>query len=121
MHVDTPSCTESLGGRSLLKLKRDSAQMHRISVRKTETKNLLSSRVDESSQGVCKRILLTVKFKRKSAILLSLLELTKLRKNNEIEVSKGKVFICLEDEWKRSVWEEPRYVMTIGYGKEHES
>jgi hypothetical protein len=37
------------------------------------------------------RILLSVKFKRKSAKLLSLSELTKLRKNSEIEVSKGKV------------------------------
>jgi hypothetical protein len=37
------------------------------------------------------KILLSVKFKRKSANLLSLSELTKLRKNREIEVSKGKV------------------------------
>jgi hypothetical protein len=37
------------------------------------------------------RILPSVKFKRKSAKLLSLSELTKLRKNSEIEVSKGKV------------------------------
>jgi hypothetical protein len=37
------------------------------------------------------RILLSVKFKRKSAKLLSLSELTNLRKDSEIEVSKGKV------------------------------
>jgi hypothetical protein len=47
MHVDTPSHTESLGGRSILKLKRDSAHMHRLSVRHTDIENLLSSRVDE--------------------------------------------------------------------------
>jgi hypothetical protein len=40
---------------------------------------------------VRRRILPSVKFKRKSAKLLSLSELTKLRKNSEIEVSKGKV------------------------------
>jgi hypothetical protein len=37
------------------------------------------------------RILLIVKFKRKSEKFLSLLELTNLMKNREIEVSKGKV------------------------------
>jgi hypothetical protein len=37
------------------------------------------------------RILLSVKFKRKSAKLLTLSELTKLRRNSKIEVSKGKV------------------------------
>jgi hypothetical protein len=37
------------------------------------------------------KTLLSVKFRRKSAKLLSLSELTKLRKNSEIEVSKGKV------------------------------
>jgi len=42
-------------------------------------------------QGVHKRILLSVKFKRKRENLLSLSELTKLRKDIEIEVSKGKV------------------------------
>jgi hypothetical protein len=47
MHVDTPSRTESLGGRSLLKLRRDSARMHRLSARQAKTENLLSSRVDE--------------------------------------------------------------------------
>jgi hypothetical protein len=31
VHVDTPSHSESLGGRSLLKLRRDSARMHRLS------------------------------------------------------------------------------------------
>jgi hypothetical protein len=40
---------------------------------------------------VRRRILLSVKFKRKSAKLLSLSELTNLRKNSDIEVSKGKV------------------------------
>jgi hypothetical protein len=39
----------------------------------------------------CERILLSVKFKRNITKLLSLLELTNLRKNSEIEVSKGKV------------------------------
>jgi hypothetical protein len=33
VHVDTPSRSESLGGRSLLNLMRDSAHMHRLSVR----------------------------------------------------------------------------------------
>jgi hypothetical protein len=47
MHVDTPSRSESLGGRSLLKLRRDSACMHRLSARQAETENHLSSRVDE--------------------------------------------------------------------------
>jgi hypothetical protein len=37
------------------------------------------------------RILPSVKFKRESTKLLSLSELTNLRKNNEVEVSKGKV------------------------------
>jgi hypothetical protein len=32
-HVDTPSHYESLGGGSLLNLRRDSARMHRLSVR----------------------------------------------------------------------------------------
>jgi hypothetical protein len=40
---------------------------------------------------VCGRILPRITFKRKSAKLLSLLEPTKLRKNNEFEVSKGEV------------------------------
>jgi hypothetical protein len=35
------------------------------------------------------RILPSVKFKRKSTKLLSLSELTKLRKDSEIQVSKG--------------------------------
>jgi hypothetical protein len=43
------------------------------------------------------RILPSVKLKRKSENLLSLLELTKLKKSSEAEVSKGKV-PCLEDE-----------------------
>jgi hypothetical protein len=47
MHVDTPSRSESLGGRSLLKLRRDSARMHRLSARQAETENHLSSRVEE--------------------------------------------------------------------------
>jgi hypothetical protein len=37
------------------------------------------------------RILPSVEFKRKSANLLSLSEITNLRKNKKIEVSKGKV------------------------------
>jgi hypothetical protein len=37
------------------------------------------------------RILPSIKFKRKSTNLLSLSELTKLRKSSEAEVSKGKV------------------------------
>jgi hypothetical protein len=37
------------------------------------------------------RIHLSVKFRRKSAKLLILSEITKLRKNSEIEVSKWKV------------------------------
>jgi hypothetical protein len=41
MHVDPPSLSESFGGRSLLKLRRDSAHMHRLSARKAETKNHL--------------------------------------------------------------------------------
>jgi hypothetical protein len=44
MHVDPPSRSESLGGRSLLKLRRDSARMHRLSARQAETENHLSSR-----------------------------------------------------------------------------
>jgi hypothetical protein len=39
----------------------------------------------------CKRILLSVKFKRNNTKLLILSKLTNLRKNSEIEVSKGKV------------------------------
>jgi hypothetical protein len=69
---------------------------------------------------VCGRILPSVKFKRKSTKLLSLSELTNLRKSSEAEVSKGKVplfgrrmdEICLEEAmvccdhwiWER-VWE----------------
>ena len=49
-----------------------------------------------------KRILLSVKFKRKSAKLLSLSELTKLRKSSEAKVLKGKV-PCLEDDQTKSV------------------
>jgi hypothetical protein len=91
MHVNTPRRHEFLGGRSLLKLKRDSAHMHRLSTRQAKTENHLSSRVDEQAQGVRRRIILSVKFKRKSTKLLSLSELTKLREDSEIEVSKGKV------------------------------
>jgi hypothetical protein len=40
---------------------------------------------------VWEKTLLSVKIRRKSAKFLSLSELTKLRKNGEIEVSKGKV------------------------------
>jgi hypothetical protein len=47
MHVDTPSRFESLGGGILLNLRRDSAHMHRLSVRQAETENHLSSRVEE--------------------------------------------------------------------------
>ena len=46
-HVDTPSCSKSLGGGSLLKLMRDSARMHRLSARQEETENHLSYIVDE--------------------------------------------------------------------------
>jgi hypothetical protein len=45
--VDPPSHSESLGGWSLLKLRRDSERMHRLSVWQTETENHLSSRVEE--------------------------------------------------------------------------
>jgi hypothetical protein len=47
MHVDTPICLDSLGGRSLLNLRRDSACMHRLSASQEETENDLSSRVEE--------------------------------------------------------------------------
>jgi hypothetical protein len=40
---------------------------------------------------LCGRIIPRVKFKRKSEKLLSLSELTNIRKNSEIEVSKEKV------------------------------
>jgi len=63
---------------------------------------------------VRRRILPSIKFKRKSAKLLSLSELTNLKKNSEIEVSKGKVFLCLDDEWTRSVREEPKSFMIVG-------
>jgi hypothetical protein len=43
-----------------------------------------------TTRGV-QKTLLSVKFGRKSAKLLSLSELTKLRRDNEIEVSKGKI------------------------------
>jgi hypothetical protein len=46
-HVDPPSHSESLGGRSLLKLRRDSARRHRLSVRETKVENHLSCRVEE--------------------------------------------------------------------------
>jgi hypothetical protein len=42
MHVDTPSLSESLGGGSLLNIKRDSAHMQRLSTRQVETENPLS-------------------------------------------------------------------------------
>jgi hypothetical protein len=46
---------------------------------------------------------------------LSLSELTKLRKDSEIQVSKGKI-LCLEDERTRSVREDPRSVVTtVGF------
>jgi len=38
-----------------------------------------------------KKTLLSVKFKRKSANILILLELKNLKKSGEVEVSKGKV------------------------------
>jgi hypothetical protein len=43
-----------------------------------------------SARGA-QKTLLSVKFRRNSAKLLSLLEITELRKSNEVEVSKGKV------------------------------
>jgi hypothetical protein len=45
-HVDTPSRSESLGGGSLLNIRRDSARMHGLSSRQADTKNHLSSRVE---------------------------------------------------------------------------
>ena len=45
---------------------------------------------------MCGRILPSIKFKRKSAKLLSLSKIMNIKKNNEVEVSKGKV-PCLED------------------------
>ena len=47
MHVDPPSHFESLGGRSLLNLRRDSERMHRLSVKQIEIENHLSPRVEE--------------------------------------------------------------------------
>jgi hypothetical protein len=44
MHVDPPSHSESLGGRSLLKLRRDSAHMHKLSARQEKIENHLSSK-----------------------------------------------------------------------------
>jgi hypothetical protein len=38
---------------------------------------------------VCERILPSIKFKRERENLLSLSELTNIRKNNEVEVSKN--------------------------------
>jgi hypothetical protein len=46
-HVDTPICSESLGGGSLLNIRRDSSRVHKLSVRQGETENHLSSRVEE--------------------------------------------------------------------------
>jgi hypothetical protein len=46
-HIDPPSCSRSLGGHSLLKIKRYSECMHRLSARQIETKNHLSPRVEE--------------------------------------------------------------------------
>ena len=46
-HVDTSSRSESLGGGSLLNIRRDSERMHRLSARHAKTKNHLSSRVEE--------------------------------------------------------------------------
>jgi hypothetical protein len=37
-----------------------------------------------------------------------------------LKYQKGK-FLCMEDERMRSIWEEPRSVVTIGYEKEHGS
>jgi hypothetical protein len=62
-------------------------------MRQAEVENLLSSRLDEGAQGVCIRPFLSVKFRRKSTKLLSPSELTKLRKDNEIQVSKGNILI----------------------------
>jgi hypothetical protein len=66
------------------------------------------------------RILPSNKFKRKSANILSLSKLTKFRKNNEAEVSKGK-FPCLEDERTKSIRKKPQSIVTVGYGKERGS
>jgi hypothetical protein len=52
VHVDTPSCPESLGGTESVKLRRGSADMHGVSMRWAEVENLLSSRLDEGAQGV---------------------------------------------------------------------
>jgi hypothetical protein len=55
MHVDPPSHSESLGGWRFVKLRRGSADMHRLSMRKVETENHLSSRLDEGAQDLCRR------------------------------------------------------------------
>jgi hypothetical protein len=47
VHVDTPSHSESPGGRSLLSSGEVVHVCTRVSVRWAETENLLSSRVDE--------------------------------------------------------------------------
>jgi hypothetical protein len=47
---------------------------------------------------------------------LSLSKMAKLRKDNEIKSRKGRSF-HLEDEWTRSVREDPRFVMTVGFGE----
>jgi hypothetical protein len=47
MPIDTPSHSESLGGRSLLKIRRDSAHMHTLSMMQVETRNHLSYRSEE--------------------------------------------------------------------------
>jgi hypothetical protein len=70
---------------------------------------------------VRRRILPSIKFKRKSEKILRISELTKLRKNNEVEVSKKGRVPCLEDKQMKSVRKKPRSVVTVGYGKEHGS
>jgi hypothetical protein len=68
----------------LVKLRRDSEDMNKVSMRWVEVENLLSSRLNEWAQGVHEIFLPSVKFKRKSAKLLILSELTKLMKDSEI-------------------------------------
>ena len=70
---------------------------------------------------MCGRILPSVKFKRKSTKLLILSKITKLRKNNEVEVSKKGGIPYLEDEQTKSVRKKSWPVVTVGYGKEYVS
>jgi hypothetical protein len=72
---------------------------------------------------VRRRILPSVKFKRKSSNILILSELTKLETNSEVEVSKkgGGGVPYLEDKRMKYVRKKPRPIVTVGYGKEHGS